>query len=171
MQVNNTGSAPGRRSWLWPGAIIGLLCVHAVGMVVVVFIATRDPSFAVEPNSYRKAVAWDSSRARVQASAQLGWTASVKAQRDVDPLGRRRVTCELKDKQGLPVAAATVRLEVFHHARAADRQQVTLSPEDHGVYSAWVPMKRTGTWEIRVSARRGGELFSTVLTEDVEGGA
>ncbi len=171
MQVNNSAAAPGRRSWLWPGGIIALLCLHTVGMLVVVFIATRDPSFSVEPNSYRKAVAWDSSRARSQASDQLGWTASIKAQRDVDPLGRRRVTCELKDKQGLPVVAATVRLEVFHHARAADRQQVTLTPEDHGVYSALVPMKRTGTWEIRVSAQRGNELYSTVLTENVEGGA
>jgi nitrogen fixation protein FixH len=48
---------------------------------------------------------------------------------------------------------------------------VTLTPEDHGVYSALVPMKRTGTWEIRVSAQRGDELYSTVLTENVEGGA
>lgn len=171
MQVNNSGTASRRRSWLWPGGIIALLCLHAVGMVVVVFIATRDPSFAVEPNSYRKAVAWDSSRARLLASDTLGWTATVKAQPAVDLLGRRRVTCELKDNQGLPIVAATVRLELFHHARAADRQQVTLTAEDHGVYSALVPMKRTGTWEIRISARRGDELYSTVLTEDVEGGA
>jgi nitrogen fixation protein FixH len=171
VQVNNSGSALRRRSWLWPGGIIALLCLHAVGMLVVVFIATRDPSFSVEPNSYRKAVAWDTSRARSQASETLGWTAAIKTQRAVDPLGRRRVTCELKDKQGLPVAAATVRLEIFHHARAADRQQVTLNPEDHGVYSALVPMKRTGTWEIRVNARRGDEVYSTVFTENVEGGA
>ena len=171
MQANNSGSAPGRSSWLWPGGIIALLCLHTVGMLLVVFIATRDPSFSVEPNSYRKAVAWDSSRARLQASEQLGWTASIKAQRNVDPLGRRRVTCELKDKQGLPVVAATVKLEVFHHARAAERQHVTLTPENHGVYSALIAMKRTGTWEIRVSAQRGDELYSTVITEDVEGGA
>jgi nitrogen fixation protein FixH len=69
----------------------------------------------------------------------------------------------------VPVLAATVHLEVFHHARATERVQVTLEPAEHGFYSASIPMKRAGTWEIRVTARRGQEVFSSTLTQDVEG--
>jgi nitrogen fixation protein FixH len=138
-------------------------------MAVVIFVATRDPSFAVEPHSYGKAVAWDSAQARRRASDGLGWVATIDAEAATDLLGRRRVHCELKDRQGVPVMAATVTLELFHHARAAERVQVPLGAEDHGVYSALVPMKRAGTWELRLTARRGAETFSEVVTREVGG--
>lgn len=157
------------KSWRWPAAIIALLCVHAIGMGVVVFIATRDPSFAVEPHSYRKAVTWDSARAEHRASDALGWVAAIDAEPALDLLGRRRVRCELKDHQGVPVVAATVTLEVFHHARAAERRRIALDAQDHGVYTALVPMKRAGTWELRLTARRGAETFSEVVTREVGG--
>lgn len=169
MQTNDPSRARTTLAWRWPAAIITLLCLHAAAMVAVIVVATRDPSFAVEPNSYDKAVAWDSSHARRHASEQLGWAARIVTEGAADDLGRRLVRCELKDKNGVPVAAATVNVELFHHARAADRVQATLNPEPHGVYSAWVPMKRTGTWEVRVSARRGQEMFSSTITHDVEG--
>ena len=165
-----SSSAPDTgRAWFWPIAIIVLLCVHAIAMIAVVFVATRDPSFAVEPNSYKKAVAWDASRAQQKASERLGWSVSIRTSDHTDLLGRRRITCRLTDKDGIPVAAATVGLEVFHHARAADRVQVSLNPEENGIYSAEVPMKRAGTWEFRLAARRGTELFTTVATEQVGG--
>ena len=69
----------------------------------------------------------------------------------------------------MPVAAATVRLEVFHHARAADRVQVSLEPEENGTYIADVPMKRAGTWEFRIAARRSDDFFSNVVTQQVGG--
>ena len=169
MKANSPTPLSAGRAWFWPIAIISLLSVHAIAMIVVVFIATRDPSFAVEPNSYRKALAWDNSQARRRASDQLGWSASIQTSDRPNELGRRRITCRLTDKDGVPVAAATVRLEVFHHARAADRVQVSLMPEENGTYLADVPMKRAGTWEFRIAARRGNESFSTVATQQVGG--
>jgi nitrogen fixation protein FixH len=169
VQATSPAAQASGRAWFWPIAIIVLLSVHATAMLVVVFIATRDPSFAVEPNSYKRAVAWDSSQARRRASDQLGWSASIQTSDRVDLLGRRRITCRITDKDGVPVAAATVTLEVFHHARAADRVQVGLSPEENGTYSAELPMKRAGTWEFRIAARRGGELFTSVVTQQVGG--
>jgi nitrogen fixation protein FixH len=166
-RVSKPDSAP--RSWRWPAAIVTLLCVHAIGMGVTVFIATRDPSFAVEPHSYKKAVTWDSARAERRASDALGWVAAIDADAATDLLGRRKVRCELKDHQGVPVMAAMVTLEVFHHARAAERLSVALDAQDHGVYTALVPMKRAGTWELRLTARRGAETFSEVVTREVGG--
>jgi len=167
MQIDSSAHPNSARTWRWPAAIIALLCLHAAAMVTVIFVATRDPSFAVEPNSYRKAVRWDSAQAARQASAQLGWTVSVETEPVPDPLGRRLVRCTLQDKQSVPVVAALVTLELFHHARAAERLRVTLNPEEHGIYSALVPMRRSGTWEMRVTARRGNDHFSSTSTRRV----
>lgn len=171
MSINSTAVPAVGRSWLWPTVVIGVLALHAVALVVVVFIATRDPSFAVEPNHYQKALAWDGSAARLRASQQLGWTASIQTDQASDELGRRRLTCRIVDKDGIAVVGATVRLVMFHHARAADRLEVSLSPEKDGTYAAVVPMKRKGLWECRVAARRGDSLFSTVVMQEVGSGS
>ena len=51
MSATSNQAAITGRPWLWPAIIIGVLSVHVIGLVLVVLIATRDPSFAVEPNS------------------------------------------------------------------------------------------------------------------------
>lgn len=166
--TTRSNSAPAiRRNWLWPAAIIALLGVHALAMAIVVFVATRDPSFAVEPNSYRKAVLWDNAQARRQASAQLGWAALIQTSDKVDLLGRRHVTFSLTDRDGVPVVAAKVSLEVFHHARAAERVYVQLTPDASGRYSADLPMRRAGTWEFRITAERYDSTYATVVTQEV----
>jgi nitrogen fixation protein FixH len=138
-----------------------------IGLILVVLIATRDPSFAVEPNSYKKALGWDASAARLRASQQLGWTASLQVEPNADITGQRRVVCRITDKNGVAVVGASVQLLAFHHARAADRVQVSLKPEQDGSYSVKLPMKRAGLWECRIMAKRGDELFSTVVMQEV----
>ena len=170
MSANSAAAPAVSRSWLWPTIIIGVLSLHALALVVFVFIATRDPSFAVEPNHYQKALAWDGSAARLRASQQLGWTVSIQTDEAADELGRRRLTCRIRDKDGIAVVGANVQLIMFHHARAADRLQVSLSPEKDGSYATLVPMKRKGLWECRVTARRGDALFNAVVMQEVGGG-
>lgn len=158
-----------RRSWRWPTAIIAVLTLHAMALLVVVFMATRDPSFAVEPNHYQKALAWDDSAARLRDSQQLGWSVSLQTDPSADELGRRHLTCRLVDRSGVAVVGATVKLLMFHHARAAERLQVSLNPEKDGTYAAWVPMKRSGLWECRVTARRGDSRYGAVVMQEVGG--
>lgn len=158
-----------RRNWFWPTAIIAVLSLHALALIVVAFIATRDPSFAVEPNHYQKALAWDGTAARLRASQQLGWSVTIQVYTIADALGRRRVACRIVDRYGVAVVGATVQILLFHHARAADRLQVSLSPETDGTYAAQVPMKRPGLWEIRVAARRDDSLYNTVVMQEVGG--
>ncbi len=155
---------------LWPAVIVGVLALHVTTLLVVVFVATRDPSFAVEPNHYQKALAWDGSAARLRASKLLGWSVSLQADTATDILGRRRLMCRILDQDGIAVVGATVQLLIFHHARAADRVQVSLSPEQDGTYAALVPMKRAGLWEFRLAARRGDALFNTVIVQQVGNG-
>jgi nitrogen fixation protein FixH len=163
----NTEPHPKGRPWLWPSIIIGALVVHTTALVVFVFIATRDPSFAVEPNSYQKALSWDGSAARLRASQQLGWKVSFQVGTTPDMFGKRQLVCRIVDKDGVAVVGADVQLLLFHHARAANRVHVSLSPEKDGTYAAPVPMKRPGLWEFRVAVRRGDNLYSAVMTQEV----
>lgn len=168
MPANSVAQPKVARPWLWPTAIIAILSAHAIAMGAVVFVATRDPSFAVEPNAYKKALAWDNAQARRRASEELGWTARVQTGVNLDVQGKRRVAIRLTDKAGVPVMAASVQLEVFSHSRATERTQLNLMGEEGGVYAADVPMRRAGTWEFRIAARRGDSSFSTVVTQPVE---
>ncbi len=171
MSVNSATAPTVGRSWLWPTVIIGVLALHSVALVVVVFIATRDPSFAVEPNHYQKALAWDGSAARLRASQQLGWTVSIQTDSIVDELGQRRLDLP-HPRQGRHRGGwRQCALIIFHHARAADRLEVSLSPEKDGSYVALAPMKRKGLWECRITARRGDSLFNGVVMQDVGGGS
>ncbi len=167
MSATSALAAPKARPWLWPTIIIGGLAVHVIGLVLVVLIATRDPSFAVEPNSYQKALGWDASAARLRASQQLGWTASLQVEPNADIRGQRRLACRITDRDGIAVVGASVQLLMFHHARAADRVQVSLKPEQDGSYSATVSMKRAGLWEVRITAKRGDALFGSVVMQEI----
>jgi nitrogen fixation protein FixH len=171
MQSASTPATSAPRSWLWPAGIVALLSLHMLAMGVVVFIATRDPSFSVEPQAYKKAVAWDQSRAQHAASVRLGWSAKLQISGVADHLGRRRVTCRLTDERGIAVMAAEVKLEAFHHARASERLHVTMNPEPDGNYTVELPLRRAGNWEFRIAARRGTEQYDTVVTQVVGAGA
>jgi len=155
------------KDWRWPAGIVALLALHMGAMGIVVFIATRDPSFAVEPQSYKKAVAWDQTRAQQQASNSLGWTVNADISDTFDPLGRRHITCHLTDAYGTAVMAATVKLDAFHHARASERLAATLEPGPAGMYRVDLPMRRAGLWELRIVAQRGIERFDTVISHEI----
>ena len=63
----------------WAIAIVGLIALHAAGMLAVILIATRNPSFSVEPDHYQKALAWDRLAARQQASCSADSSAAKSA--------------------------------------------------------------------------------------------
>lgn len=171
MQPTSVPSAEPSRAWRWPAGILALLFCHMIAMGVVVFVATRDPSFAVEPQAYKRAVAWDSARAEQRASDQLGWSTSIQVSAVMDPIGRRRVTCRLIGGNRLAVRAAVVTLEAFHHARAAERIHAPLEPAADGTYQADLPIRRAGVWEFRVTAQRDADKYFSVSTATVGGGS
>ena len=58
------------RAWRWPLIIVGLLATHAVAMVCVAVVASRDPAFVVRQNYYRDAVNWDKDRAAARSAVR-----------------------------------------------------------------------------------------------------
>ncbi len=168
------GAAAARsRARRWPAAIVAILVLHSAGMVAVILIATRDPSFSVEPNHYQKALAWDAFSARQRASQTLGWKVEADTETATDDAHTRGIACRILDRVGTPITGATVSLLAFAHARGDERIQVDLveaKPAEQagpGVYRARAPLLREGIWELRFVARRGAERFTSTLLHTV----
>jgi hypothetical protein len=159
--MNNAGWASRR----WPLIVIGLLVVQALGMAVMVTIAVADPSAAVEPDYYEKAVAWDSAAAAQAAAAKLGWKAQVSA----GPLSGadRELHIALVGGDGNGIDEARVHVEMFHQARSGDRLQADLRGMGAGGYVTRLPILRPGLWEVRVAIRRGGDVATIVQTLEI----
>jgi len=156
-------SAEVKRSLRWPIAIVGLIALHAAGMLTVIAIATRNPSFSVEPDHYQKALGWDRLAARKQASDLLGWSAKVSSESQLDGARTRRLECRMFDHEGHPVTGATVSILAFPHARGEDKIRLDLRESEAGLYAVRAPMVRPGLWELRLSALRGPDLFTTTV--------
>jgi nitrogen fixation protein FixH len=154
---------PNRRSRRWPWAIVGLLVLHAGAMIGVIVFAGRDPSFAVEPNSYQQALAWDATMAERRASESLGWKHSIALSPRLAADGRRDLECRLTDRDGAPVSDAKVELVVIPHAAARERARILLRETEPGLYFARVAIARPGLWELRLRAQREQATF--VATE------
>jgi nitrogen fixation protein FixH len=161
------------RAWVWPAIVVSLLGVHATAWIVFSLVAVRDPSFAVEPDHYRKSMAWDATNAQLRANEAIGWVATIETGAVDSPLGERRLACRLADREGRPIAGAEVSVVVFHHARGADRKEARLIEEPPGgVYATRLRLARPGTWECRVKASRGSLTFTQVILHEIarEGG-
>lgn len=153
----------------WPWFLAALLLVGVGANVALLVVADRDPSFAVEKDYYRKALSWDDAQEQARESRALGWTLALTSRPSGRGSGWTELEARLRDGGGAPVSGASVALEAFHHARAADVLEADLAPRGAGVYRAELPMRRRGLWEIRLRARLGSASFAQVLQEEIGG--
>ncbi len=161
-----------RRAWFWPGVVVVLLLWQVAMSTTVIVLAHSDPSVAVEPDYYRRALHWDDESAARRASEALGWRleltveaeqAGTQSARSVDSpggTGVRLIRATLRDRDGRPVDGASMRILAFHYARASDRRQIELVGKGAGLYEATARLERPGRWEIRLTAQRGEQSFT-----------
>jgi nitrogen fixation protein FixH len=152
---------PGR--W-WPIAIGLVLGVTVLANVAVYWTANHDPSFAVEPDYYRRAVEWDSTVARERRSAALGWTVEARLAPPED--GHATLLVRVRGRDGAALDSADVRADASHNARGADVFPIRLVPVGDGEYAGAIPSARQGLWRIDLSAVRGSERFVERVTLD-----
>lgn len=148
-----------KRGTLWP---VGIATVLAATMGVnfwMLRIAGSDPSAVVEPDYYRKAIAYDGEMAQARANVALGWTVAPSLA-PVSPAGRARLTVALRDRDGRAVDGAALSVEGFAVARSATVVRAALAPRGDGTYDAELPVATTGLWALRFAARRGAERFT-----------
>lgn len=152
---------------VWVGLILTLLASQIVLMAAMVYLATSDASFAIEPNYYQKGLNWDAVAAQRQQNQRLGWSAQLEVGTEVSAAGERTLICTLADRTGRPLDGAMIDAVAFAHARASDRATVTLVPAGNGRYEAPVRFARAGLWEFRLAVQRGPETFTYVEQRDV----
>jgi len=142
----------------WTAVVVGILGASFIFAMVTLYHASTDPSFAVEPDYYEKALNWDEHAALREASAQLGWTIGLSAGPGAEP-GRRIVTMALSDREGEPIENADVSVVAFHNARAANRHEFSMDGVGAGVYTTDQPLNRPGHWEFRFTIMADGSTF------------
>ena len=155
-------------AWLWPLGLALALALSAGGNIVFMVLASRDPSFAVEPDYYKKGLDWDRTMAQEAADRALGWTVSLEGTHDAPTArGGRRLVLRMLDRDGRGVDGAAVTLEALHGARAADIVRGRLIGTGQGRYVADLPLARAGLWELRVRAEHGATVFTQRITAEL----
>ncbi|MEY2929349.1 MAG: hypothetical protein RL033_98 [Pseudomonadota bacterium] len=152
------------RVWAW---VPGLLLTALLGtQLTVLHSVLDDPSFALEPDYYRKAVAWDSQRLLDRESQALGWHATLHAEPGTQA-SDLQLEVQLRDAKGTPLAGALLHVRAFANARAARLLETSLVETTPGIYTGKVPSSVLGLWEFRLEATRGSDRFAAVLRESV----
>ena len=149
-----------RGAW-WPISLAGVLAITVAANIWVAVIANDDPSFAIEPDYYKKAVAWDTTLAQARHNAVLGWrlTPTMGA---IASDGSSLLSAQLTDSTGSAISGAVIRVTALAVARASDIHEVTLAPSGAGTYAVRLEARRAGEWELRFDATRGAEHFTQV---------
>lgn len=152
---------PRRRGLGWPIGIAVVLATSVGANVYMMRLAAGDPSFAVEPDYYQKAVHYDDVMAQRARNAELGWTLEPRVARDAE--GGATLRVRLADAAGRAIDGATLSVEAFPVARSADVVRATLvASADGGDYAVALPVRHAGRWELRFDASRGGDRFTAV---------
>lgn len=144
----------------WPIGVATILACTVAANVVVMRIASDDPSFAVEPDYYRKAVHFDSTMAQERQNLSLGWGFDAAID-SIGTSGRTRLAVRLRDASQAPLTGARVAVMARFNARANDTLTALLTEEGPGVYAATLPITHSGEWEVRVDATHGSQRYST----------
>jgi nitrogen fixation protein FixH len=153
------------RFWPWPGMVFVLLAGNMAIVSTMIYAATSDKSFSVEPDYYRKAVEWDRSATQRAHNAALGCNVSVAPA----PVGAP-IAARLVDDQGQAIRGADVEVVAFHNARASNRLETTLEEIEPGLYRSTEVLMRPGLWELRFTIKIGGEAFTQSVTHVVQEG-
>lgn len=153
-----------RGAW-WPIGITTVLATTVAANLWVMRIANDDPSFAIEPDYYRKAVTWDSTLAQERQDSILGWhlksTVGIVA-----GTGKTRISAILTDSLGTPISGAMVKVAALPVARASEVHEATLAEASAGEYSGQLDAQRQGRWELRFDVRAGSTRFTEVARVD-----
>lgn len=160
-----TSTSVGRKGWAWPLAIALVLLVSAGSNIGFMLVAKSDKSFAIEPDYYQKALAWDDAMAQEEHNLSLGWNVDARVELGAETTNGR-VEVVITDSIGEPVDLAKVDAVVFHNARAAVRLSATLTEESPGTYWADIDADKAGLWDVIITATKGPDRFVRTVRVD-----
>lgn len=152
------------KSWVWPAVVIGALAATIAANGVMLWAASGHDAAAVEPDYYRKAVAWDSTLALRRHSSELGWR--LEATLGPPASAGTELTVRIVGPDGAPIAGAEVGIAALHNNDPNHPVVATLSTGRDGVGTAILALRHPGLWELRFDATRGADRFVTALRRE-----
>ncbi len=163
-----------KRGAYWPWLLTLALLFTVSANVVMLFAANSDRNGSVvEPDYYRKAVAWDSTMARRAASDRLGWRAVATVERSVaGAASEGEVVVRITDAAGAAVQGAKVTATLIHNLDAGRPTLLRFRESPGRGYAARTRIAHPGRWEVRIEAERDGAQFlATEIVDAREGPA
>lgn len=140
---------------IFPGIIFVLLGMNMVIVGITVYAANMNGGAAVEPDYYRKAMAYDTLRVRSAQSDALDWRYHVEL---VGSTAERQLRVTITEPTGQRLTGATSRAEAFPGVRANERTKVLCREIEPGVYAAPVQVRWSGLWRIELTTESRGRL-------------
>lgn len=151
------------RNLLWPSFVFFIIALCLTGTGSLIYFATSDPTFAVEPDYYQKALAWDQTARQREASKALGWEIDANVPAETSPAGAHHVVARFTARSGEIIAGAAVACSAFSNAHASQRHELSFLETDPGHYRAELPIGARGLWHLIFTAQRGSESFTAEL--------
>jgi nitrogen fixation protein FixH len=149
----------------WPIGVVVTLAAVVVLNVWVAIIAGDDPSFAIEPDYYAKAIAWDSTMAQARRNDTLKWRLAPSwGVFSVDSGTTLKV--RLTDSLGAPIRNANIAVSALYVGRAALAHTATLHGDGRDGYAVALPVDHAGRWELRFTVERGADRFTSIARLD-----
>jgi nitrogen fixation protein FixH len=149
----------------WPLALVAVLALTVVANVAMLAAANAPGAASIEPDYYRRALAWDSTQAERARSAALGWRA--EAAFTASGGGGATLAVSLREADLRPVAGAQLEVLAIHNLEPGPPVRWPLVEIAPGAYRAPVRPGRAGRWELRLRATRFGDVFTSVLHADL----
>ena len=160
-------AAERRAALKWGAIIVGILGTSFTTGMVMLYVSATDPSFAVEPDYYNRALNWDEHAEQRRTNAELDWRIELQDQPG-STAGMRALTATLTNRDGNPIEDATVGVIAFHNARSANRFEFPMTPAGGGVFSAEQPLARAGWWEFRFTIVTPESTFTKTQTVQLQ---
>ncbi|MHB1328795.1 MAG: FixH family protein [Gemmatimonadales bacterium] len=158
-----------RRDRIWPTAIALVLLGNVALGITLMRVASADPHFAVEPDYYRRAIGWDTTQARANQSAALGWQVHptlAALSRDSTPFA-----VLLTERDGTPLDSARIEVVARPIAHANLAVSRVLAPRGAGRYDTAMAIDQAGLWEFLVTVDYAGERLVAPLRIDARSDA
>lgn len=159
-----------RKGAKWPRIIGAILASNLLGVGALIYFAHAGSSHSVEPNYYKKAIAWDKEMAQQRENMRLGWkvsldfTARANARRG---RGEAWLVLHVKDSLGRELQGAQIEIEAYAKRMGNRRHQLRPTARKDGSYVAPLRLRPGGLWRFEITVKHRGKRFTARLDEDV----
>lgn len=140
----------------WTIVIVVLLAGNIAAMAILATVASAT-SPDIVPDYYERAARYDDAIDEAAHSRALGWSSDVR-------LAGASVEVSMREKSGVPLDGAVVRVSGYpraHAKRVIDTMLVAVAP---GTYRATLPATAMGVHDLTIVVTRGGERFTMPAT-------